>query len=412
MVVLWLLGRRPVGGSWLGLRHSERAVAALGVSVARAKITVVRAERLPRRHGRRPPRRAERDHHRRLVPLHASARGLRGRDHGRRALSRGSGGGGDLRHLRARAPTPARRERGLRQHRVRPRHDRRAGRRRRDGRGLARDVPQARGAARGRAADHDAGRRRREHPGAPAGGRRALRAAALGAHGPLRQRHRAGRCGPRGRARDGARAHRPQRGGQVDARRRGDRVHPRIRGRDRPRRPEDRRPLGDPPRACGHPAHLPAGARHPDAHRAAVHRAVGAPPDGARGGRRPHGLPRRAAARTHAGRRRGRHAADRRGRRRPRCTPADPAARRARRRPGHGGVAPAGRAPAGDPRALRLLGAPHRPRHGAREDSVLGHHRAGLRARHRVRGHGGGLRPHRRRRRLPGCGGGEPLSDA
>ena len=39
MVVLWLLGRRPVGGSWLGLRHSERAVAALGVSVARAKIT-------------------------------------------------------------------------------------------------------------------------------------------------------------------------------------------------------------------------------------------------------------------------------------------------------------------------------------------------------------------------------------
>ena len=34
MVVLWLLGRRPVGGSWLGLRHSERAVAALGVSVA------------------------------------------------------------------------------------------------------------------------------------------------------------------------------------------------------------------------------------------------------------------------------------------------------------------------------------------------------------------------------------------
>jgi len=39
MVVLWLLGRRPVGGSWLGIRHSERAVAALGVSVARAKIT-------------------------------------------------------------------------------------------------------------------------------------------------------------------------------------------------------------------------------------------------------------------------------------------------------------------------------------------------------------------------------------
>src|SRR4051794_6301455 len=39
MVVLWVLGRRPVGGSWLGIRHSERAVAALGVSVARAKIT-------------------------------------------------------------------------------------------------------------------------------------------------------------------------------------------------------------------------------------------------------------------------------------------------------------------------------------------------------------------------------------
>jgi branched-chain amino acid transport system permease protein len=39
MVVLWLLDRRPVGGSWLGIRHSERAVAALGVSVARAKVT-------------------------------------------------------------------------------------------------------------------------------------------------------------------------------------------------------------------------------------------------------------------------------------------------------------------------------------------------------------------------------------
>jgi branched-chain amino acid transport system permease protein len=39
MVLLWVLGRRPVGGSWLGIRHSERAVAALGVSVARAKIT-------------------------------------------------------------------------------------------------------------------------------------------------------------------------------------------------------------------------------------------------------------------------------------------------------------------------------------------------------------------------------------
>jgi branched-chain amino acid transport system permease protein len=39
MVGLWLLDRRPVGGSWLGIRHSERAVAALGVSVARAKVT-------------------------------------------------------------------------------------------------------------------------------------------------------------------------------------------------------------------------------------------------------------------------------------------------------------------------------------------------------------------------------------
>jgi branched-chain amino acid transport system permease protein len=39
MILLWLVGRRPIGGSWLGLRYSERSLAALGVSVPWTKIT-------------------------------------------------------------------------------------------------------------------------------------------------------------------------------------------------------------------------------------------------------------------------------------------------------------------------------------------------------------------------------------
>lgn len=39
MVLIWWVGRRPTGSSWLGVRHSERALAALGFSSAWSKIS-------------------------------------------------------------------------------------------------------------------------------------------------------------------------------------------------------------------------------------------------------------------------------------------------------------------------------------------------------------------------------------
>ena len=319
MVVLWLLGRRPVGGSWLGLRHSERAVAALGVSVARAKITSFALSAflagmvgalLVAQNGiitvdsfrstqslvafavaimvgaRYPEGAVLAGIFGIFVPELLRQLGVN-EDYGNIVFGLGmigalAGGAGMAEGWRATF--------------------RRRAARREDERPTATPAAVAGSTPAPRPADDARSALRLSGLTVRYGSVTALDGVDLEvAPGTVHAL-----IGPNGAGKstlvDAVTGFIPGYEGEIVL---GDR--------------EDRRPLRDPPRACGHPADLPAGARHPDAHRAAVHRAVGAPPDGARGGRRPHGLPRRAAARAHARRRRGRHAADRRGRGGPRC---------------------------------------------------------------------------------------------